>query len=127
LENYRTYANGESHLDPGSVDAIRVEMKRLPEKTWSWVAMFLFGGLAWSWTRSEAATMLFALLGGGIVLIYFRIERLYFQHQIRDEYTRAIVREVAAETSFDLERLRSDLEPLLSPHRRDYSDPTRDA
>lgn len=127
MADYRSYASGQNYLEPGSLEAIRADSKRIPERTWSWVAMFVFGGLAWSWTHNEAASILFAILGWGIVAVFYRVERLYFQQQFREEYTRAIVREVAAELSFDLERLRSDLDPLLSPHRRDYSDPTRDA
>jgi hypothetical protein len=87
--------------------------------------MFSFGGLAWTWTGNGAATTLFALIGGLFSLIYFRLERLRFQQQIQDEYTRAIARELAAEACFEVERLRTDLEPLTSLRREDLSDPTR--
>lgn len=125
MENYRSYASGESYLTPGSVDAIRAEAKRIPERTWSYIAMFVFGGLAWTWTGNGAATMLFALIGCFFVLIYCRLERLHLQQQIQDEYTRAIAREVAAETNYEVERLHTSLEPLISERRDDYSDPSR--
>ncbi|MNK62879.1 hypothetical protein D3C87_820730 [compost metagenome] len=61
------------------------------------------------------------------MMLYFKVERLFFQQQIREEHSRAIVREVADQHAHELMRIREDLAPLLAQYRRDYSDPTRDA
>lgn len=118
MEKYRSYATGHNYVTPGVIDTIKGDIKRIPEQLWTWIATIGLGALAWSWTRDSAAIMLFSAIGAALSMIYFRIERLHLQRQIDDEYTRAVVREVASENEHNLERLRTEIEDLVRAYRR---------
>lgn len=127
MQDYRDYANGQNYVQPGATESISQDIKRVPGQIWGWVAAVVFGTIAWRWTKNEDAALLFGLLGALIVLIYFKIERLFYQQQIREEITRGVVREVAANVAHDVAHLTDSLDERVPIYKPDYSDLTRDA
>lgn len=112
---------------PGAVDSINADIKGIPGQIFGWLAAAACGAMAWRWTNNSDAALLFAALGGYLMVLYFKVERLFLQQQIREEQTRAIVREEADQHAHELLRIQDDLATILAEYRHRYSDPTRDA
>lgn len=127
MNDFKEYKSGQYYVEPAAVEAIRAEMDRLPVQLVPCVAAILCAAMAWRWTGNWDATGLFGLIGWSTSALFFKMQTISLRQELREEQTRAIVREIAAELAHDIERLQDSIEPLISPYKPDYGDPTRDA